>query len=94
MTDPEALKAAGALTHDKDGNLLLHVHVQPNARRTELAGLHGNRLKIRLAAPPVDGKANKALLAFLTKIWTPKSDITLLRGQTTRQKTLKITPKS
>ncbi len=91
MTDTAALEAAGALTHDKDGNLLLNVHVQPGAKRTELAGLHGDRLKVRLTAPPVDGKANKALLAFVAKTWDrPKSAVTLIRGQTSRQKTLKI----
>ena len=49
----------------RDGALLLLLHVQPGARRTALAGIQGGRLKIALRAPPVDGKANAALLHYL-----------------------------
>ena len=48
----------------KDGAILT-IQVQPKASKSECAGLHGDALKIRVAAPPVDGKANGALLAFL-----------------------------
>jgi uncharacterized protein YggT (Ycf19 family) len=47
------------------GLLSLDLHVQPNARRTEIAGLHGGRLKVRLAAPAVEGMANQLLVGFL-----------------------------
>ncbi len=50
-------------------DLLLECHLQPKASRDEFAGLHGDRLKIRLTAPPVDGKANAHLLAFLASVF-------------------------
>ncbi len=75
--------------------LVLSLHVQPGAKRTEVAGVHGDgadaRLKIRLAAPPVDGKANSALLAFLAGAYgVALRDVTLLRGETSRQKTVRV----
>jgi uncharacterized protein (TIGR00251 family) len=45
--------------------LILELHVQPGASRSEFAGIHGDRIKVRLAAPAVDGKANEALIEFL-----------------------------
>ena len=48
-----------------DSAIELTLHVQPGARRTEVAGMYGDALKVRLAAPPVDGKANEALVRFL-----------------------------
>jgi hypothetical protein len=76
-------------------DVLLMLHVQPGAKRTEVAGVHGEgaeaRLKIRLAAPPVDGKANAELLRFLAAAFAvPLRAVTLLRGETSRQKTVKI----
>jgi uncharacterized protein (TIGR00251 family) len=71
--------------------LQLTVHVQPGAKTTACAGIHGDALKIRLAAPPVDGKANEALIAWLSKtLGCPQSAIKLNRGQTSRRKTLSI----
>ncbi len=71
--------------------LQLTVHVQPGAKTTSCAGIHGDALKIRLAAPPVDGKANQALIAWLAKtLGCPQSAIELIRGQTNRRKTLSI----
>ncbi len=76
----------------KDPTLLqLIVHVQPGAKTTSCAGIHGDALKIRLAAPPVDGKANQALIAWLAQtLGCPQSAIELIRGQTSRRKTLSI----
>lgn len=72
-------------------SLLLHCHIQPGARSTDVSGTHGDRLKIRLQAPPVDGKANEALLAFLAREFgVNKSAVKLLRGQSSRQKTVSI----
>ncbi len=81
---------AGWLRADGDG-VVLTLHIQPGARRTETAGLHGDALKIRLAAPPVDGKANDALIAFLSKaLGVPKSRVDLVSGQTSRAKRIRI----
>lgn len=72
-----------------DGGITLTLHVQPGARKSELAGLHGDALKIRLAAPPVDGKANAALIAFIAeRLGLPKSAVTLKSGQSSRRKVL------
>jgi hypothetical protein len=73
------------------GALILALHVQPGAKRTEVAGTHGDALKIRLAAPPVDGKANAELLRFLAAAFgVPRHAVTLLRGESSRQKTVRI----
>jgi uncharacterized protein (TIGR00251 family) len=70
-----------------DGRLVLTLHIQPGAKKTEVCGLHGDALKIRLAAPPVDGKANAALLAFVADLLDlPKSAVSLKSGQTSRRK--------
>lgn len=75
----------------QDGKLLLHCQLQPRASKNEIVGLQGDRLKIRITAPPVDGKANQHLIALMSKWFgTPKSAITILRGETGRQKTLCI----
>jgi uncharacterized protein (TIGR00251 family) len=75
----------------RDNQLLLDCHVQPGARQTRISGIHGNRLKIQLNAPPVDGKANKQLIDFLSKQFgKPKSQVVLVRGQTSRTKTIRI----
>lgn len=75
-----------------DGNdLILECHLQPKASRDEFAGLHGDRLKIRLTAPPVDGKANAHLLAFLAgALAVSKSQVSLESGQQSRQKRVRI----
>ena len=74
-----------------DGRITLTLHIQPGAKKTEFAGLHGDALKIRLAAPPVDGKANEALVKFVAEALSlPKSAVTLKSGQTSRRKVLEI----
>ncbi len=75
---------------DADG-IVLSLHIQPGAKRTEVAGVHGKALKIRLAAPPVDGKANAQLIRFLAAAFgVPARAVTLLRGETSREKTVRI----
>lgn len=74
-----------------DGRLTLTLHIQPGAKKTEFAGLHGDALKIRLAAPPVDGKANEALVRFVAEaLGLPKSAVHLKSGQTSRRKVLEV----
>ena len=55
------------IVQDKDGGAILTVHVQPNASRTECVGLHGDAVKIRVAARPVDGAANEELIRFMAE---------------------------
>ena len=74
-----------------DGTITLTLHIQPGAKKTELAGLHGDALKIRLAAPPVDGKANDALLRYLADtLDRPRADVVLKSGQSSRRKVVEI----
>lgn len=67
------------------------MHVQPRASRTGLAGRHGGALKVRLAAPPVDGAANEALVRFLAELLgVPRSAVRLERGATGRSKLVAV----
>ena len=73
------------------GRTTLTLHIQPGAKKTEVAGLHGDALKIRLAAPPVDGKANAALIDFVAdRLGLAKSAVTLKSGQASRRKIIEI----
>ncbi len=70
---------------------LLDLLVQPRAARTELAGLHDGRLKLRLTAPPVDGAANTALVGFLaSRLGLPRSALSVAHGSSARRKTVSI----
>nr|Q478W6.1 RecName: Full=UPF0235 protein Daro_3887 [Dechloromonas aromatica RCB] len=74
-----------------NGCITLTLHIQPGAKKSEFAGLHGDALKIRLAAPPVDGKANEALIRFIADaLGLAKSAVHLKSGQTSRRKVLEI----
>jgi uncharacterized protein (TIGR00251 family) len=65
--------------------------VHPNAARNELAGFSEGVLRVRVAAPPVKGKANKELIAFLAqKLGLSKGDLTILKGHTSRNKVISI----
>lgn len=67
------------------------VYVQPRASRAEIAGLHGDALRVRLTAPPVDGRANEALVAFLaTQLGAPKARISIVSGATGRTKMIEV----
>lgn len=72
--------------------ITLTLHVQPGARCSEVAGLHGGALKIRLAAPPVEGRANKALLKFIAALFeVPARQVELRHGSQSRHKIVAIT---
>ena len=71
--------------------MILELHVQPGASRTEFAGKHGERLKVRLAARAVDGKANAALIEFLAAYYSvPKRDVRITAGLKSRRKRVVI----
>ncbi|MFZ5446176.1 MAG: DUF167 domain-containing protein [Myxococcota bacterium] len=73
------------------GGVELVVLVQPRASRTKVVGEHDGRLKIALAAPPVDGEANAALVEFLSdELGVRKADVSLLDGDTSRRKRLAV----
>jgi len=70
---------------------LLQCYLQPRASRDEFAGIHGNSLKIRITAPPVDGQANKHLARFIAKQFgVAMSQVQLMKGQNSRHKLLAI----
>lgn len=69
----------------------MSVHARPGAKKDAVAGLFDGRLKVALAAPPVDGKANAKLCSFLAKeLGTAKSAVTLIAGNTNREKRVRI----
>jgi len=71
--------------------LILDLRIQPRAARDEIVGYLGERLKVRLTAPPVDGKANERLIAFLAEVFAvPKRDVVLLSGESSREKRVRI----
>ena len=73
---------------NRDG-IAIRIHAQPGAKRTEVVGLHGDSLKLRLASPPVDGKANACLIEFLARRLRVKtSQVTITRGMSSRRKTV------
>ena len=68
------------------------IYVQPRASKTEVTGRHGDSIKIRLAAPPVDGAANAELEAFIAKlIKVPKSAVNVVIGTSSRRKVVEVT---
>jgi uncharacterized protein (TIGR00251 family) len=73
--------------------LILDLHVQPGAARTEFAGKHGERLKVRLQARAVEGKANEALIDFLAAHFrVPRRNVRIVSGLKSRQKRVQILP--
>ena len=75
----------------RDGGVRLRVHVQPRAASSELCGLHGDALKVRLNAPPVDGAANAALVELLASVLgVPRRAVRVVAGSASRAKTVEI----
>jgi uncharacterized protein (TIGR00251 family) len=76
---------------DEPGGVVLEVLVQPRASRTRAVGEHGGRLKVQLAAPPVDGEANAALVAFLAEaLGVRRAGVSIVHGDTGRRKTVRV----
>lgn len=72
-------------------SLIINCHLQPRASKDEFVGLHGQSLKIRIKAPPIDGKANDYLMKFLAKQFgVSKRSITIISGELSREKRIKI----
>lgn len=84
------MAAPGWFRRDGD-TLIVSVHVQPGARHTGVQGLHGGALKIRVAAPPLDGRANDELQRFFADVLNvPRRDVTILSGEKSRKKRFAI----
>jgi len=74
-----------------DGAPLLTVYVQPKASKNKIAGIHGDTVKLMITAPPVDGKANKAVTNYIAKTFhLAKSQVTIVSGQQSRTKRLRL----
>ena len=74
-----------------DDGVIFRVKVQPGAAKNEIVGVQGDALKIKINAPPVKGKANRALVDFLAKkLGTRKSDVEIVSGHTSRVKIIKV----
>lgn len=72
--------------------ITLTLHVQPGAKRSEIAGLHSEALKLRLAAPPIEGRANEALLKYIAELFgVPLRQVELRQGGQSRHKVVAVT---
>lgn len=88
MENRQLMKSAVRATEE---GTIIEVLVQPRASRSELAGAHEGRLKLRITAPPVEGEANRECIHFLARLLhAPKSSVVLLQGQKSRRKTFLI----
>jgi uncharacterized protein (TIGR00251 family) len=82
-------------TKNHPEGLILKIQVQPRSSKNAVAGPHGDALKVRLTAPPVDGAANKMCVAFLARcLGLPKSSLEIVAGHTARTKHVLIRPKT
>ncbi len=87
----ENVAAIKSALNERHGTLFVSVHLQPKASKTELAGMHGDALKVRVAAPAVENAANEACLEFFAKILQlPKSNVRLHSGKTSRHKVIAL----
>lgn len=69
----------------------MRVHAAPNAKKSEIVGIHGDALKIKIKAPPVDGKANEEIIRFFSELCgVPQSRVTLTSGQSSKTKSVLI----
>ena len=74
-----------------DGSVVIAVHVQPRAARTEVVGMHGDAVKVRLKAPPVDGAANDELIRCVAaRLGVRRQDVSIVGGATGRAKRVRV----
>lgn len=75
--------------HQAHDGLTIHIQAQPGAKRTEVVGLYGDCIKVRLASPPIDGKANACLIDFLARrLGVKRAQIVIARGLGSRRKSV------
>ncbi len=87
----QSLPAWLTLDADSANSFIIALHCQPGAKKTELQGEHDGRLKLRLAAPPVEGRANEALIEWLSKtLQIRRANIELLAGDLSRLKRVRV----
>jgi uncharacterized protein (TIGR00251 family) len=85
------MPASGSWARDAAAGVMLELLVQPRASRSRVVAEHDGRLKVQLAAPPVDGEANAALVEFLAgALRVRKSEVRIVRGETGRRKTIQV----
>jgi uncharacterized protein len=92
-------RTKGAMTNEdrmgaieeRDGACLLNLYATPRASRTKVVGMHDGRIKLQVAAPPVDGAANDAITAYLAGVLgVGRSSVTLVAGQTGKRKVARV----
>jgi uncharacterized protein (TIGR00251 family) len=84
-----------SFARDLPDGCTVSVRVHPGAKKDAVTGIHGNAVKIALSAPPVDGRANDTLIAFVAEqLRLPRSRVSLISGASNRSKVLRITGKS
>lgn len=77
--------------HESGDSITFNVKVIPRAKRDEIVGVEGDAVKIRLNAPPVEGRANEALVKFLAAVFDiPRAQIEIVRGETSRHKVVRV----
>lgn len=83
-------EATGLAIQEKDGSLIIPIRVVPRAKKNEIVGV-GGVLKVRIAAPPVRGKANEVLVEFLARaLGVRKGQVEIVRGERARNKTIRV----
>lgn len=79
------------ITDDDNGGVMIDLRVQPGAGRSAIVGRHGDAVKVRIAAPPIDGRANAAILELLAEeLGVKQADVELVSGETGRSKRVRV----
>jgi len=91
VSSPAMSRSEHPLCTVVEDGIVLNLHIQPRASKSEVSGVQGDALKIRLTSPPVDGAANKLCREFLAELFhVPKSAVEIISGETSRHKRVKI----